>query len=71
MPGLIYYDEIKQALGLPPKAKLSTVERFLRKKGLPFEYGVTGVFTTQEAWNNKIMGKPSDDTDADPIEFFD
>ena len=46
MPGLIYFDEIKKALGLPPKARLVTVEKALLRRNLPFEYGEKGVFST-------------------------
>lgn len=69
MPGLIYFDEIKRALGLPPKARLVTVEKALLRRNLPFEYGEKGVFTTLEAWNSKITGLTFTTTDEEPIEF--
>jgi hypothetical protein len=56
MTEIIPYDDIKKALGLRPKCRVSTVERELRKRGLPFEYGKNCVFTTKDAWNAKIMG---------------
>jgi len=56
MPGLIYYDELKKALGLPPKAKQSTVERAMIKLGYPYCHGVNGVFTTIDAINGKVLG---------------
>jgi len=68
MPGLIFYDEIKQALGLPKSTRLATVERVLRKRGLPFEYGETGVFSTLDLWNAKIAGQTVEQS-SEPIEF--
>ena len=79
MPGLIYYDEIKRAL-FPKKTdqeligmKLGTVERALIKLNLPYSYGVDGVFTTVDAWNEKILNrKPSvkgEEIDIDNLEF--
>lgn len=74
MPGLIYYDEIKQAMfphiddEARKRIRLSSVERALRRRGLPFEYGENGVFAMQDAWMKKLSGeliKPDDD----PIEF--
>lgn len=58
MSEIIAYDEIKKALGLPLKCRVSTVERELHKRGLPFEYGKNCVFSTKDAWNAKIMGLP-------------
>lgn len=69
MPGLIYYDEIKKALGLSSKARLTTVEKALRRRNLPFEYGDKGLFATVDAWNNKISGVASSDSEIIEIEF--
>lgn len=69
MPGLIYYDEIKKALGLPSKARLTTVEKALRRRNLPFEYGDKGLFSTLDAWNNKIAGVVSSEDEIDDFEF--
>lgn len=70
MPGLIYYDEIKRAMGLPPEAQLVSVEKALRKRRLPFEYGASGVFTTQEAWNRHILGDDYQQKDTETLDFL-
>jgi len=70
MPGLITHDQIVQALFKPgAKPRLATVEKALRRRGLPFEYGEGVLFTTESAWNAKIMGVQSPPKDDDSIEF--
>jgi len=70
MPGLITHDQIVRALFKPgAKPRLATVEKALRRRGLPFEYGEGVLFTTEAAWNAKIMGLESTTTDDETIDF--
>lgn len=70
MGALITHDQIVQALFKPgAKPRLSTVEKALRRRGLPFEYGEGVLFTTETAWNAKIMGLESTEQDHGDIEF--
>jgi hypothetical protein len=75
MPGLIFYDEIKQAL-FPnldeekrKNIRLSRVEKALAKRGLPFEYGENGVFAMQDSWVRKIAGSEESNIIDEPIRF--
>jgi hypothetical protein len=71
MPGLITHDKIIKALFKPgAKPRLATVEKALRRRGLPFGYGEGVLFTTEAAWNAKIMGVESDKKDDETIEFL-
>jgi hypothetical protein len=71
MPSLITHDQIIKALFKPgAKPCLATVEKALRRRGLPFKYGEGVLFTTEAAWNAKIMGVESDKKDDETIEFL-
>ena len=64
-------DAIVKALFKPgAKPRLSTVEKALLKRGLPFGYGNGVLFTTEAAWNAKLMGIESAKKDDDPIDFL-
>lgn len=67
MSEIISYDEIKLALGLPKNCRLSTVESALRKRNLPFEYGVNGVFAMKSLWVRRMTGMV--ENKIEPIEF--
>ena len=70
MAGLITHDQIIKALFKPgAKPRLATVEKALRRRGLPFEYGEGVLFTTEAAWNAKIMGLESTQKDDETIDF--
>lgn len=70
MPNLITHAQIVQALFKPgAKPRLATVEKALRRRGLPFEYGEGVLFTTETAWNAKIMGLESTKKNDEAIEF--
>jgi len=71
MSGLITHDQIVKALFKPgAKPRLSTVEKALLKRGLPFGYGNGVLFTTEAAWNAKIMGIESAKKDNETIDFI-
>lgn len=66
---IIEYEEIKAAIGLP-KARLSTVERELKRLGLPYLNGRSCVFAMRDAWLNKSLGVITNDQKPEKIELL-